>query len=65
MCARDTFEELAPPTGYMFLYFDVFFLGGGIYALHSHVFFIFKLVAKNKAFCTHILGYETPINAIL
>lgn len=65
MRACDTFEELTPPTGSMFLYFDVFFLGGGIYALHDHVFFIFKLVAKNKAFYTHILGYETPINAIL
>jgi hypothetical protein len=31
--ACDTFEELPPPTGSMFLYFDVFFLGGGYLCL--------------------------------
>ena len=65
MRACDTFGELTSPAGYMFLYFDVKVFGWGVYALHGHVFFIFKLVAKNKAFCTHILGYETPINAVV
>lgn len=59
MRACDTFEELTSPTGSMFLYFDVKVFGWGC------LVFIFKLVAKNKAFCTHLLGYETPINVII
>lgn len=66
MRACDTFEELTSPTGSMFLYFDVKVFGWGVSMPYMAMyFFIFKLVAKNKAFCTHFLGYETPINAIL
>ena len=41
MCARDTFEELAPPTGYMFLYFDVKVFGVGVSMPYIAMYFLF------------------------